>query len=57
MSAEANNQMPEQKSNTDKILSELSKENLSGNQFALILESPINFPGELIEQLSLETII
>lgn len=45
----------EQNSNTDKILAELSKEILSGNQVADILNNPKDFPTGLIEKLSLET--
>jgi len=42
-------------SNTEKILAELSKAILSGNQVADILNNPKEFPTELIETLSLET--
>ena len=41
--------------NIEKILSELSKENLSGNQVSEILNNPKEYPTELIEELSLET--
>ena len=47
--------MTELNSNTEKILNELSKEILSGNQVADILNNPKEYPTELIEILSLET--
>ncbi len=47
--------MTEQNLNTDWILESLSKEILSGNQVADILDNPKVFPTELIEKLSLET--
>lgn len=47
--------MVEQNSNTEKILAELSKGILSGNQVADILNNPIEFPTGVIEKISLET--
>ena len=40
---------------TEAILTELSKEILNGNQVAAILGNPCEFPGKLIEELSLVT--
>ena len=47
--------MTEKYINTDTILAKLSKEILSGNQVAVILNNPQDFPTVLIEKLSLET--
>ena len=47
--------MSEENRNIEKILSELSKENLSGNQVSQILNNPKEYPKELVEKLSLET--
>jgi hypothetical protein len=44
-----------QDSNTEKLLTELSKEILSGEKVANILNNPKEFPAGLIEILSLET--
>ena len=43
--------------NIEKILSQLSKENLSGKQVSEILNNPREYPTELVEKLSLETAI
>ena len=47
--------MAEQNSTIEKVLTELSKEILSGNQVSDILNNPIEFPTGLIEKLSLAT--
>ena len=47
--------MSEENPNIEKILNELSKENLSGTQVSEILHNPKEYPTELIEKLSLET--
>lgn len=48
-------QVTEQNSTTDIILAKLSKEILKGNHVSYILNNPIKFPTQLIEELSLET--
>jgi hypothetical protein len=45
----------EQNSNTETILTALSKEILNANQLGDILKNPIEFPTTLIEELSLAT--
>jgi len=45
----------EQSFTTETILAELSKEILSGNQIGNVLNNPVEFPKELIEELSLAT--
>lgn len=47
--------MTGQNSNTEKLLAELSKEILSGEKVANILNNPKEFPARLIEKLSVET--
>ena len=47
--------MSELNSNIEKMLAELSKKILSGNQVADIFDNPKEFPTHLIEKLSLET--
>ncbi len=42
-------------SNTEKILAELSKEIFKATEVSIILGNPIEFPTELIEELSLAT--
>jgi hypothetical protein len=50
-------QVTEQNSITEKILAELSKELLNGDQLSEIFNNPIEFPTLLIEKLSLTTAI
>lgn len=47
--------MSELNLNIEKVLAELSKEILSGNQVSDIFDNPKEFPTQLIEKLALET--
>ena len=47
--------MPELNSNIEKMLAELSKQILSGNQLSHLFDNPKEFPTHLVEKLALET--